>query len=108
MITYFTFRPMYLGNTISTPGNVFARGFAGMNIAYTAVAGDNSKDGRYLGMWEYTGDIPESEVEGVVAEALASYSYHQKTDVSATAFLTKIKGRYQRDEDGIIKPMPHE
>ena len=83
---HFTFRPLILGGQVFTPAAVFANAFVGLDITFEAMCGDNATDGRYLGWWRYDGEIDLSEIEEVVAEALAAFAYHPKTDVTALDF----------------------
>ncbi len=93
MKIYFTFRMLNLGGNFYNPNYVFnAESFKGLNISYKYICGDPSKDGRHLGVIEYIGDIQETEIKTIVSEALAVFSYHEKTFDSAKNFAKYITG----------------
>ena len=104
MIHYFTFRPFLFNGAVLTPEACIKANFPGLNLEYAVIGGDNALDGRYLASIEYSGDIPDSEMIGILAEGLAAYSYHAKTPESALAFLAAYDFAYTVDGDGVLRP----
>lgn len=80
-----------LGGSFYNPNYVFdSNSFKGLDISYKYICGDPSKDGRHLGMVEYNGQIAEEEIKNLIKEALAPFSYHEKTLISAREFAKYI------------------
>jgi len=89
---YFTYRNLFIdGKSISIQEGT-KHTFNGLGCSITTLLGDNSRDSRYLACYEYNGSLSDSEIEGVISEALAIFSYHKKTELKALEFAKYITG----------------
>lgn len=107
---YFTYRLLRINERLIHPGVIFLDDFTfkGLNLKFRDICGNMDKDGRRLAEITYEGDIPPEEIEQIVGEALAPYSYHKKTIEKAIDFVKYALETEDvlLDEEGRIQTPP--
>lgn len=105
MLTYFTFRPLRIGSELLHPQGLLTSGFTGLEITYDVIWWDQNIDGRILASFEFPDDPDPSrtsDIRASILEALQAFGAHEKSIISAMAFLAYVSPLKYEVLDGRI------